>query len=134
MLVLLADLMLVNSFYLLWLGLGMMPVGALLLFAPNLPAHYQTLVWALCSFLLIAAWRFLRKAEEAGDDVAALTGATCIVVSWEGGRGQARLQRPFDGRDVWDAAAEPAAAIKKGDTCRIVAVDRKAKRITLAKT
>lgn len=133
--ILVVDLFAVNTFYLMWIGLGMLPVAVLLVPYPEAPLLAQTMVWALFSCLSIVAWRFLRQpgqGDEGTESLEAMVGSTCVIMHWQDGLGQVRLQRPYGGKDVW--AAKSGDEVGKGDTCEIVGVDAMSGLVVLART
>lgn len=124
------DLLVLNSFYLLWMGLGMLPVALLLTIFPSMPIPPQVFVWIGSSSSSIIVWRMLRNTKKV--DLSNMVGITCVVATWNEGRGQVRLQRPYGGLDVWDARSDEQFAAN--DACRVTAVDAETKYVTLSKT
>ena len=124
--VLVADVALVNVYFLLWFGVGAAAVGLCLLVWPEMSAAAQVGLWAFFSLSLLVLWVYLwrprmmaREAErlraEAGDEIVGMAG---VIV--RGGRsgGLIRFQRPVGGRDVWPFAAG-GAVYKPGERATV---------------
>jgi membrane protein implicated in regulation of membrane protease activity len=102
---LVVDVALVNSNYLLWLGLGAMITGLAIGAVGDLELWLQVAAFAGCSFFFLALWfqvfkprkdqQVLAKAREQ------IPGQPASVIRFSNGKGLLRLQRPVGGRDVW---------------------------------
>jgi membrane protein implicated in regulation of membrane protease activity len=112
--VLVADIALVNVYFLLWFGIGAAGVGLCLLIWADMPAAAQVALWAVFSFGLLAAWLLVwrpkmtareteRLLREAGGEIVGMAG---VIVRGGRGGGLIRFQRPLGGRDVWPFAGE----------------------------
>ena len=120
---LVADLVFINIYYLLWFGLGAIGVGLFLLGWPMTPFWQQIVFFGGLSAAMLGLWLvFLRpralasRLREAQNE---MPGQAGIVVSFSHGRGVLRMQRPIGGRDVWDFAA---AAARPGDRVVVASV------------
>lgn len=121
---LVAEIVFVNSYSILWFGLGALVVGALLALAPGFALWAQVLLWAALSAAALAAWIFYfrphfdrRRRAEARRE---LVGAAGIVVRSAGGQGDVRFQKPYGGRDVWPF--KTAQAFKVGERAVVAEV------------
>ena len=128
---LVVDLLLVSSFYMLWLGLGAVLVGLLMLAFEGINVVGQVTLWGLFSLALISAWIFIRKKGGGLSRPEAMIGITGVIMDWSEGKGRVRFQRPYAGVDVWDAKSSEQLA--KGDTAKVTEVDVAANTVTLAK-
>ncbi len=104
---LLADLALINSYVLLWFGAGAVGAGFALLLFP-MPLAGQVSVWGALSLALILAWIYLlrpyllaRARVEAAGNTGELIGLAGIIVRAGPNGGTIRFQRPAGGKDVW---------------------------------
>ena len=95
---LVADLVFINIYYLLWFGLGAIGVGLFLLGWPMTPFWQQIVFFGGLSAAMLGLWLvFLRpralasRLREAQNE---MPGQAGIVVSFANGRGVLRLQRP----------------------------------------
>ena len=118
--------MAIPAFFVIWVGIGAVGVGLLLLLAPDLSVATQLLVWAGLSSLLVAAWfRYFRPATRTtvGTSAANVVGEVGLLVSDLSpyARGQVRFQKPILGADLWECYAEQP--LKAGERVRIVAVE-----------
>lgn len=124
---LVADIALINIYYLIWFGVGALAVGAVLFAVPDLPLAAQIVLFGVISggFLLgwLAAVRH-RAAQPLPSAVCEeLIGSRGAVVRFGNGRGSLRLQKPIGGRDVWTFTSEDAA-VRDGDTVVISAISK----------
>ena len=119
MLLLFLDLILINVFYLLWLGVAAIIVGAALVVFPGLTSLAQIGIWGLASVGTIAFWIYFLRPFMArkGFDKSEVVGASCVVVRWRDGQGTIRLQRPYGGRDEWDAKSSDQ--LTAGDQAKV---------------
>ena len=120
---LVADLLYINIYYLLWFGLGAIAVGLFSLAWPLVPFWQQLVLFGGLSAAMLALWlvflrprTLARRLLEAQNE---MPGQAAIVVSFANGRGVLRLQRPVGGRDVWNFTA---AAARPGDRVVVASV------------
>lgn len=128
---LLFDLVLINIYYMLWIGLAAMAVGVLLIWLPELSVPLQITTFGVLSAALLIFWiYFLRDViTRISFDSEEIIGARGVVTKWNNGRGKIRLQRPFCGTDVWRASSPER--IKVGDHAVICDVQE---RIAILRT
>ena len=106
------DVLLLNSYYLLWFGAGALGAAMLAAGFPQTPLWAQIAVFAALSLILLALWtavlRPRRSAEAMRKARGELPGQAGVVVSYNERekRGKLRLQKPIAGRDVWDFHSE----------------------------
>ena len=133
LLALFLDLLVTSTFYLLWLGLGAILVGAVMLLAPEIPIVAQIGLWGVFSIVSIAGWISFRKKFERIKNPDTMVGINCIVLNFDStkGRGRVRFQRPYGGSDVWDAVSEDE--IKRRETATVTGVDAKSSIVTISK-
>ena len=122
---LLIDVLLLNSYILLWFGAGAMAAGATIYLAPSMPVYGQLGLFGAYSALFLGAWlklvrpkferKALRKAREE------LAGVKAGVVRFSHGKGTLRLQSPIGGRVVWSFVCD--GALKPGDSVTIAGLD-----------
>jgi len=122
---LIADIALINTYYLIWFGVGALLAGLLALVAPESAMWLQIAVFGVSSLSALLFWLFVmqpkiraQEMEKAKDDVPGQSG---VVVRFNNGRGTLRLQGPVGGRDVWEFYSE--ADVRPGDRLVIESVD-----------
>ena len=116
----------IPAFFIIWLGIGALGVGVVLLLAPDVSVAAQLLIWAGLSTALVLFWfRFLkpRTVTTIGSSAANVIGEVGVLVSDlnPDTRGQVRFQKPVLGADTWACYAR--TEIKAGERVRIVAVE-----------
>lgn len=106
---LVVELLMLNSFYLLWFGVGALLVAVLVTLTPML-AWVQVLWWVAFSLVLLLVWlRWMRPRRTRrllAQAQTELPGHVGVVVRFHAGRGVVRLQKPIGGRDLWDFRSE----------------------------
>lgn len=127
--VLAIDLMLINTYYLLWLGLGALLVGIFKYFIPELSVVGQIGSWGGISILLIVLWVRLRKKFTGLTRSGEILDVGGVIVEWHKGRGRIRFQRPYGDSDVWNANS--TEKFKIGDNAKVAEVDLKQQTVTL---
>ena len=122
---LVADVLLINVYYLIWFGIGAIAVALSLLIFPDLPPAAQITVFGALSAAFLLVWLFFlrpqrsaRLLRQAQDE---LPGNTGIVVRFNEGRGVMRLQKPIGGRDLWDFTA--SASLRPGEVVTVAALN-----------
>ena len=128
---LVVDLLLVSTFYMLWLGLGAVLVGVLMLAFGDINLVGQVTLWGLFSLALISAWIFVRKKGGRVSRPEAMIGITGVIMDWSDGKGRVRFQRPYGGADIWNAKSSDQLA--KGNTAKVTAIDVATNTVTLVK-
>ena len=119
------DLLLLNSYVLLWFGAGGLAAGATVAVAPSLPIYAQLGLFGAYSALFLGLWvkgvrpRFERKTLLKAREQ--IVGVKAGVVRFSKGRGVLRLQSPIGGKVVWDFVC--AGAPKPGDSVTIAGLD-----------
>jgi membrane protein implicated in regulation of membrane protease activity len=116
----------VPAFFMIWIGIAAVGVGAVLAFVPELGFAAQLLIWAALSALLVVVWfKYLKPAtvSAVGTSAAHAIGEVGILVSdlSPDRRGHVRFQKPILGADVWECYAD--SEIRSGERVRIVAVE-----------
>lgn len=105
-----ADIALINTYYLIWFGVGAVVVGALLAASPETATWVQIAVFGAFSLASLFGWLYwLQPKFRARDRLLAkdeLPGQSGVVVRFSNGRGALRLQKPVGGRDVWDFSGD----------------------------
>ncbi len=103
------DTLLVNIFYLVWVGLAAIIVGLLSLFFP-ITTPWQIAVWIALSLMLLFQWMAWMKpklnAHKMDEVKQKLPGQKGVVVRFSNGQGTVRLQRPLGGSDVWEFSSK----------------------------
>ena len=124
-LLLVLDIVLINSYYLLWFGVGAAVVALLLAIAPDTSQWLQLLIFSGVSVGLLVAWLLVgrnwqraRRMSEASNE---LPGRVGLVVRINQGRGRLRLQRPVAGTDLWEF--QTGDQVEAGDSVIIGSVD-----------
>ncbi len=109
----------VPSFVILWFGVSAIVVGLLLLMT-GISVTAQVLIWAVLSFLCVAAWHKLvsprmKDKTLAGLSREAILGkvGTVLEYSVEQGRGTMRFPAPVLGNDEWEILSHDA--LQSGD-------------------
>lgn len=127
LIVLSVDVLFVNVFYLLWLGLGAVLTGVSIWLFYDPPLWVQMVMFGSYSILLLVLWLILLRPHYRGRQLRIamdeLPGQSAIVVRYQEreGRGELRLQRPAGGKDVWPFdSIEP---VRPGDRVNIDKVD-----------
>ena len=128
---LVVDLLLINVFFFLWLGLGAIAVGLLLLLFPAMSIIIQTILWGIFSLILIGFWLKFRKHLSPLRRPEAMIGITGVIVEWQGDKGRIRFQRPYGGDDVWEATA--TTQLVKGEHVKVVKVNAAKRSVELSK-
>ncbi len=128
---LVGDLLLVNSYYLVWLGLGAAAVGVLMLPFPGIGLVVQMVLWGVISIAMIVAWIKLRGRFAKLRRPESMIGVRGVVLDWAGGKGSVKFQRPYGGRDIWQASSDHE--LSRGDSAQVTAVDAEQKTVTLSR-
>ena len=112
-----ADVALINTYYLIWFGIGALLVGLLAAVVPESALWLQVAVFGVSSLSSLLLWLFVmqpkfraREMEKAKEEAPGQSG---VVVRFNDGRGTLRLQGPVGGRDVWEFRAE--TEVRPGD-------------------
>lgn len=110
-----ADVFLINVYFLFWLGLGAGVTGIAVLAYPtfaaaDMPLWMQLACFTIWSSVFLVVWlvvlrpyrsqKLLREAQRT------MPGQGAVVVRFVDGSGVLRLQRPIGGRDVWEFTCE----------------------------
>lgn len=102
---LVADIALINLYYLMWFGVGAFIVGGGVLIFPAMPLWFQILLFGGISAAFLALWLLVLRPHNEKKLLATakeeLIGAVAVVVRFTNGRGTLRLQKPIGGRDTW---------------------------------
>ncbi|MDR2690107.1 MAG: NfeD family protein [Azoarcus sp.] len=118
----------IPSFFVIWFGLGALPVALLLLAVPGLPLATQVLVWFLASVTMTVLWfqifnkRFADKTRSGtatGDAIGEIGLLVHAVAPFT--RGKVRFQRPILGTEEWQCTAE--TDIPAGERVKILAIE-----------
>jgi len=120
-LLLVVDVALVNTYFLLWFGFGGLIIGIAVWALPEMPLWAQLLAWGVVSGGFIALWLFLlkplrsgRNLEQAREQMPGLSGT---VVRIADGHGTLRLQRPVGGTDSWKFRSKED--LRQGDAVHV---------------
>lgn len=121
---LVADVALINVYFLLWFGLGAALVGGIVYALPDTSLTAQILLFTGASAAFLALWllvlrprRNQKLLELAKKE---LVGASGAVIRFAAGSGTLRLQKPVGGRDVWPFTS--SAELRAGQTAVILSV------------
>jgi membrane protein implicated in regulation of membrane protease activity len=117
----------IPSFFVIWFGLGALPVALLLLAAPGLSLGVQVLLWFLASVTMTVLWfqvfdkRIIDKtrAGTTGDAIGEIGLLVHAVVPFA--RGKVRFQRPILGAEEWQCTAD--SDIPAGERVKILAIE-----------
>ena len=122
---LVTDLLLINSFYLLWFGIGALSLSLLVVVlgaVVDMVLWLQVVLWLIFSVLFLMMWllwmRPWRMRKLVAQAKAELPGQMGVVVRFYGGTGVVRLQKPIGGRDLWDFRS--ANKHKPGDSVTLL--------------
>ncbi len=117
------------SFFVLWLGVAAIIIGAVLFVFPDISPTWQILGWSLLSAALAWAWfKFLKPLSidktKAGLAAEAIIGETGQVLSPPNGerRGTLRFPRPLLGTDEWQFIYEGEDELKAGDRVSVKSI------------
>lgn len=102
---LVADVALINVYYLLWFGIGAIAVGGGILLFPDMPLWTQITLFGCISLSFLIVWLLVLRPREDKKSLARareeLIGAKGVVVRFHDGQGLLRLQKPIGGKDTW---------------------------------
>ncbi len=131
---LVADMVIVGSFYLMWLGLSCMLVAGILGLAPDLSILVQVILWGVFSFVLLACWvMFGKKILKRINRPEKMLGVTGVITEWHDGTGKIRFQRPYDGNDLWQAASSDRQ-FSIGDNAKVTKIEYETRTVTVVST
>ena len=125
--ILAVDVLLINTFYMLWFGISGVAVALLLAVFPSLPVWGQILLFGVLSLGLLALWLLILRPRYTQKNIQKarheLPGLTAIVVHYNTHEkiGTIRLQKPVGGRDVWQFSATHTP--QAGDRVTVGSVD-----------
>lgn len=117
----------VPTFFMIWFGAAAVILGGVLLVFPSLTLAWQILVWILSSIAFIWLWFKMFKPgmhkTRAGMSKGAMVGEVGLVIRdmrpFE--KGLVRFQKPMQGDEVWEAAADEE--IRVGERVRVLDVE-----------
>lgn len=124
---LILDVLLLNVFYLLWIGLGAIFTGVALWLFPSTPFWAQILMFGFYISVLLATWLVLLRPRYIGKQLERakrlLPGKAGIVIHYNQATnyGELRLQRPIGGKDVW--VFQTTDTVRAGERVNIKAVN-----------
>ncbi|MGI9307481.1 MAG: hypothetical protein ACR2P5_09330 [Gammaproteobacteria bacterium] len=106
------DIVLLNTYYVIWFGFGAFSAAAALAVFPSMPPWMQLMLFSLASAALLLLWKKLGLRPQAAMRRARreLPGQAGIIVNYNERekRGTLRLQKPVGGKDVWEFTAGQA--------------------------
>ena len=117
------DILLINSYVLMWFGVGALVTGAVKLFYPEIPLAGSIVLMAVVSLSTLIIWvkvlKPRRNQPPSSEVVNQLIGTRGLVSKLNPvtQQGKLRLQAPIGGHDVWDFEAPEGC--KVGDTVEI---------------
>ena len=111
------DIVLTNTYYLLWLGVAALLTGLVTIPFSALPFWLQGAIYAAIAIgLLAVAFRY-RPRLDLKNARRGLLGQQVTVIDWFDGAGSVRLQAPASGSDTWQARS--LEEFKAGDSATI---------------
>jgi inner membrane protein len=114
-----------GGFYVIFFGIAALAIGTLHLFDVAGPVWFQFLLFSVLSVASLLLFRSpllrMMKLDGGADDVDSLVGETAVPLEEiaPGAVGRAELRG-----SVWSARNTSAAALARGQRCRVVRVDR----------
>ena len=124
------DIVLTNTYYLLWLGVAALLTGIAAIPLVGSPFWIQGAIYAITALGLLsvaARYRPVANLKNAGKS---LLGQQVIVVDWFDGSGTIRLQSPTGGSDTWQARS--MEEFKAGDSATISDFDASRKLVIIS--
>lgn len=116
----------IPSFTIIWLGLGAVLVGFVVLLMPEISLSAQILIWTIVSAGLTVAWfRFFKPSNKtfAGSSKDAVIGERGLVIKAAGiyEKGRVKFQLPLLGADEWPCMSDEPLEV--GDRIRVLDVE-----------
>lgn len=111
------DILLLNIYYILWLGLAAIVIGGALLIFPTITLGVQIVLFSATSILLLVGWLKFKPKQNTTQLREQLIGVSGTVARWHNNTGTIRLQSPIGGKDEWPAKS--SSSIKIGDSVEI---------------
>lgn len=128
---LIVDIVLTNTYYLLWLGVAALFTALLTIPFPGMPFWLQGGIYAAIAVgLLSLAARYWPRGD-LKNIRGKLLGQQAIVVDWFDGSGTIRLQAPTGGSDTWKARS--IEEFKAGDNATISDFDTGQKVVIISR-
>ena len=129
------DVILLNVFYLIWVGLSAICTGLTLWLFPDMHFWLQALSFGFYTVASLVLWivvlrpRYLGKQQQQANLL--LPGQSGIVIHFNhhSNQGTLRLQRPVGGKDVWEF--ECAHTVQAGDRVHIESINHTGNLVVL---
>ena len=126
------DVVLINTYYLLWLGVAALLTGLLTIPFSGMPLWLQGTAYAAIAVGLLSAASRYRPRPDLKGTRGDLLGQQVTVADWFDGSGTVRLQAPIGGSDAWQARS--IEKFRAGDSATIRDFDAERKVVIISRS